>query len=158
QGDRDRRDPARRTARGEGRGMSGEHRGSSTDDRQSPEGPPGDRLRAALARPGRGSSLDPAVLLPHSPALFSVPSPACLLLYWGAFAAWWLIINLLVIVLASTNLAVGDPAITPFLEFLRFLGIVLVPTWLWLGQCIAFLKIARRQPVAQEDLFRGGPY
>ena len=32
----------------------------------------------------------------------------------------------------------------------------MVPVWLWLGQSLAFLKIARRQPVALEHLFLGG--
>ena len=91
-------------------------------------------------------------------SIFSMAWPACLVVYWGAVAAAWLILNLLIIVLAGMNMAVGDPEVTPFLEFLRFLGIFLVPAWLWLGQSIAFLKIARREPVALEDLFRGGPY
>jgi hypothetical protein len=140
--------------------MSGEGRGTPTEDPEAAEGPPGERTSTALssARPGPGSPIDPVLLLGEAWTIFSAVWPACLVVFWGAVAAWWLIINLLVIVLASINVAIGDPAITPFLEFFRFLGLFLVPAWLWLGQSIAFLKIARRQPVAPADLFRGGPY
>ena len=58
----------------------------------------------------------------------------------------------------SLNALAGEPEITPFLEFVRFLGMFLVPAWLWIGQSLAFLKIARREPVTLEDLFRGGPW
>ena len=130
--------------------MSGEGRGSPTEDRDIPD--------ASTPTPRPAPAIEPGALLGEAWAIFSTAWPTCLVVYWGAFAASWLIINLLVIVLAGMNMAIGDPAVTPFLEFLRFLGLFLVPAWLWLGQCIAFLKIARREPVAQEDLFRGGPY
>jgi hypothetical protein len=109
-------------------------------------------------RPAPRLAIEPGVLLSEAWTIFSAAWPACLVVYWGTVAAWWLIINLLVIFLAALNVAIADPAVTPFLEFLRFLGFFLVPAWLWLGQGIAFLKIARRQPVEQQDLFRGGPY
>jgi hypothetical protein len=117
-----------------------------------------DRLASAGRRLGPGLPIEPGGIIGEAWTIFVSAWPTCLVVYWGAGAAWWLIINLLVIFLASANLAIGDPAITPFLEFLRFLGLFLVPAWLWLGQVIAFLKIARKQPVAQQDLFRGGPY
>src|SRR5262249_20810197 len=176
QGDRDRRDPARRRSSGEARRMSGDGHGAGTDvgpepdegaasrtERRIPMDPvtpadERDRLALAGRRPGPGLAIEPGIILREAWTIFASAWPTCLVLYWGAGAACWLIINLLVIFLASTNLAIGDPAITPFLAVLRFLGLFLVPAGLWLGQVIAFLKIARKQPVAQQDLFRGGPY
>jgi hypothetical protein len=140
--------------------MIGEGRGSSPENPHTPQARRGDRSdtdASAMPQPA-GPAIEPGALLAEAWGIFSAVWPTCLVVYWGACAAGWLIINLLVIVLASLNVAAGDPAITPFLEFLRFLGTLLIPIWLWLGQCIAFLKIARRQPVEQADLFRGGPY
>lgn len=102
--------------------------------------------------------IDPSALLGEAWGLFAGSWPTCLVVYWGAFAAFWVIMNLLVVVLAGLNAMIGDPSFTPVLEFVRFVGLFLVPAWLWLGQGIGFLRIARREPVAVEDLFRGGPY
>ncbi len=76
---------------------------------------------------------------------------------WGGCAAWWLLRWLLILVLVSFNVIIGDPQVTPVLEFAHFVGVCLITPWIWLGQCRAFLRIARGQPVAPEDIFRGGP-
>lgn len=102
--------------------------------------------------------IEPAALLGEAWRLFASAWPRYLLIYWGAFAAYWLIMNLAVVVLAAINAAVDDPSFTPILEFVRFVGILLVPAWLWLGQGILFLKSARREPFDPEDLFRGHHY
>ena len=102
--------------RGEGRRMSGEGRGSPTEDRDIPDAVHGRR------RDSGRRAIEPGRLLGEAWSIFSAAWPTCLVVYWGAFAAAWLIINLLVIVLASINVAIGDPAVTPLLEFLRFLG------------------------------------
>lgn len=74
----------------------------------------------------------------------------------GAAAASWLILVVLSGTLASLEVLLADREITPILQFVGFLGLVVVPAWLWLGQSLAFLRIARRQPVALEHLFLGG--
>ena len=109
-------------------------------------------------RAGLGSRIDLGGLLGEAWSTFKATWPACLILYWGACAASWLMILLLQLTLASLNVLAGDREITPILEFILFLGLFLVPAWLWIGQTLAFLKIARRQPVALEDLFHGGPW
>ena len=76
----------------------------------------------------------------------------------GAAAAAYLILQLLTVILASFNVVAGEPEITPVLEFIQFLGKFLIPAWLWIGQTLAFLKIARREPTTLEDLFRGLPW
>ncbi len=89
---------------------------------------------------------------------FATAWPACLIVYWGTAAAAWVILVLLTATLASFNVLIGEPEITPVLEFVQFLGKILIPAWLWIGQTLAFLKIARREPVTLEDLFRGLPW
>lgn len=106
----------------------------------------------------RRHPIDPRAVIGEAWNLFKNAWPTCIICYWGAVAACWLIINLLVIVLASLNVAIGDPSFTPVLEFAEFLGLALVPAWLWLGQGIPFLKIARREPAILADLFAAGPY
>jgi hypothetical protein len=81
-----------------------------------------------------------------------------MIVYWGACSASWLLLYLLTLTLEGLGAIIADREITPILKFLEFLGLFLVPAWLWLGQSLAFLKLARKQPVALEDLFRGGPY
>jgi hypothetical protein len=115
-------------------------------------------MNGPVAPRARGRSVDPGAVIGEAWAIFSMAWPACLVCYWGTWASWWLIVNFLAIILASLNAAIGDPEFTPFLEFARFLGAFLVPAWLWLGQGLAFLKLARRRPATLEDLFRGGPY
>ncbi len=66
--------------------------------------------------------------------------------------------TLLTLTLASFNVLAADRQITILLEFLRFVAIIVVPAWLWIGQNSAYLKLARREPVAFDDLFRGGPW
>ncbi len=102
--------------------------------------------------------VEPGALLGEAWSRFASAWPRCLLVYWGVFAAYWLIMNLAVIVLAAMNAAVDDPSFTPVLEFVRFVGMFLIPVWLWLGQGILFLRIARQEPFEPDDLFRGHPY
>jgi hypothetical protein len=111
---------------------------------------------AAGARPVAPPEV--GAILGEAWSTFAAAWPACLVVYWGAVAAAWLILVLLTAILASFNVLAGEREITPFLEFVRFLGLFVVPAWLWIGQNLAFLKIARRESVSLEDLFRGGPW
>ena len=137
--------------------MSGARPERPTEDPEAPDERP-DAPTPALEGLGLASTIDPGLLLRRAWKIFSASWPACLVLYWGAAAAWWLLTNLLVLFLASLNLSIGDPTATPFLEFVRFLGIFLIPAWLWIGRGIAVLKIARGQTATPRDLFNGGPY
>ena len=107
-------------------------------------------------RPATGTRIDPGEILGEAWSTFKVAWPACLIIYWGAAAASWLILFVLSGTLESLEVLLADREVTPILHFVRFLGLVMVPAWLWLGQSLAFLKIARRQPVALEHLFLGG--
>lgn len=108
-------------------------------------------------RPGRGLPLHPPSVLAAALARFAATWPSCLVLYWGALLIGWLTLALLNLSLAVINVGIDDRSVTPFLEFVQFTGLFLIPAWLWIGQGTAFLKLARNEPVAPEDLFRGGP-
>jgi hypothetical protein len=110
----------------------------------------------AVASPGVPPEV--GAILREAWSTFATAWPACLVVYWGAAAAAWVILVLLTATLASFNVLIGEPEITPVLEFVQFLGKILIPAWLWIGQTLAFLKIARREPVTLEDLFRGVPW
>jgi hypothetical protein len=135
--------------------------GTPTDGSEPSEPAASDRPAAAVPE---GKPLDPGVpidaigLLREARTIFATAWPACLVVHWGGLAALWLLLRLLVLVLASFNVIIGDPQVTPALEFVHFVGACLITPWIWLGQYRAFLRIARGQPVTPEDLFRGGPY
>lgn len=146
------------------------------DDRTPPdESEPRDARDDANADAGAtagasGTGLDgagkPAELIPLSVrgifretwSIFAAAWPACLVIYWGATASSWLIMTILTLTLASFNALAADPQITPFLEFLRFVGLIVIPAWLWIGQNRAYLKLVRREPAAFDDLFGGWPW
>jgi hypothetical protein len=127
--------------------------------------PPVDSQVPDSTAPGRSTAVASPVVPPEFGAIlraawstFATAWPACLIVYWGTAAAAWVFLVLLTATLASFNMLLGEPEITPVLEFVQFLGKILVPAWLWIGQTLAFLKIARREPVTLEDLFRGLPW
>jgi uncharacterized membrane protein len=135
--------------------------GTSSESSEMPEAAsshqPGDSASARIDT-GLNTPIDLRSLLREAWTIFAAAWPACLVVYWGAGSASWLILYVLTMTLAGLNVMIGEHDITPFLEFIRFLGLFLVPAWLWVGQSLAFLKLARKQPVALGDLFRGGPY
>lgn len=121
---------------------------------------------AGAPEAGLGEAGKPAELIPLSVrgifretwSIFAAAWPACLVIYWGATASSWLTMTILTLTLASFNALAADPQITPFLEFLRFVGLVVIPAWLGIGQNRAYLKLVRREPAAFDDLFGGWPW
>jgi hypothetical protein len=117
----------------------------------------GDTDPRAAERSAEGPLVAPDVpftvgdLLNWTWAIYQARYSACLAVYWGAVALNWLI-------LTTLNNTVREPASSLFLEFLFFLGRVIVPVWLLIGQNRGLLKIARQEPIALEELFRGGRY
>jgi hypothetical protein len=121
-----------------------------------PRQPPGewDRAQGLLHAPA--PSLDE--ILPWTWAIFRARMPACFGAYWGATGAAWLILLAIAVLLSGLNDLARDPMVFDLLRFLLFLAELLVPAWLVIGQNLTMLKLARQEPVAPEDLFRGGRY
>jgi hypothetical protein len=66
---------------------------------------------------------------------------------------------LLTAMLASISVLAGDRDLLPFLEFVHFVGVFVIPAWIfWLGRNLGLLKIARREPVPPDTLFQCGPH
>ena len=66
-----------------------------------------------------------------------------------------MVILTLDLILSGLSELAQDPIFFELLRFLHFLAFWVVPAWLWIGQSLALLKIARGEPVTLEDLFRG---
>lgn len=132
----------------------------STEGGETREGASPDPRTAGRppAGPEGGVSFDLGDILRRARTLFAAAWQECLIVYWGAGAVSWLILFLLTATLASINVLAGDRELTPILEFLHFVGLFVIPAWIfWLGRNLALLKIARRQPVTPETLFHCGP-
>jgi phage FluMu protein Com len=61
-------------------------------------------------------------------------------------------------ILVGVSAVLRIPALTALLAFVGYLAIFAVGVWLYVGQVIFFLKVARGQPAAVGDLFTGTPY
>jgi hypothetical protein len=110
-------------------------------------------------RPGKAIPIDLGDILRQAWATFMAARPECLIVYWGAGAVSWLMLFVLTATLASVNVLAGDRELLPLLEFIHFLGLFVIPAWIfWLGRNLGMLKLARRQPVAPETLFQCGPH
>jgi hypothetical protein len=133
--------------------------------------PPDDRAEArAPARPGSSGERGPGPIVGDDPSsLFGAILQAtwlrfhgqvasCLAACWGAAAANWLIVMTCRAVLSGLIEVIGEPAFGEFARFLLFLADIIVPIWLQIGLNLALLKMARSEPMAFDDLFRGGPY
>ncbi len=81
---------------------------------------------------------------------------ACWFGYWGEALANWSILATVLLVISGLNDALREPAFLEFSRFAFFLIQILVPVWLRIGLDLIMLKIVRQEPVAVEDLFRGG--
>jgi hypothetical protein len=136
--------------------------GTPTEGGETAEAASTDQDAGAAAtrpRPGPALPIDLRDILGRAWATFTAAWPECLIIHWGAAALSWLILFLLTATLASVNLLVGDRELLPFLEFIHFLGLVVIPAWIyWLGRNLGLLRLARRQPLAHDTLFQGGPH
>src|SRR5579883_1005609 len=131
------------------------------DDREparAPAWPGSARPRGSDPTGGADSSPPLAAILRASGSTFQGRLAACLAAYWGAAAANWLLVTTCRAILSGLNELVGEPAFSEFARFLLFLADILVPIWLQIGLNLVLLKIARSEPTAFDDLFRGGGY
>jgi hypothetical protein len=110
-------------------------------------------------KPDSARPVDLGDILRQAWITFMASWAECLIVHWGAAAVSWLLLFLLTATLASINVLAGDRDLLPLLEFVHFLGLFVIPAWIfWLGRNLGLLKIARREPVAPETLFECGPH
>jgi hypothetical protein len=110
-------------------------------------------------RPAAAVPFDLGDILRRAWATFAAAWPECLMIHWGAAALSWLILFLLTATLASINVLAGDRELLPYLEFIHFLGLFVIPAWIYgLGRSLGLLTLARREPLAHDTLFQCGPH
>jgi hypothetical protein len=97
-------------------------------------------------------------ILSRTWSTFQARLPACWIAYWGEALAYWAILVAAVEVISGLDDALRNPEFQEFSRFTIFLIEILVPVWLQIGLSMILLKIARQEPVAVEDLFRGGRF
>ena len=81
----------------------------------------------------------------------------CLSIVWGVMGINWAISVGMNVMLSGLVNITRDEAMYRLLYILTLFGSVVLQIWVvWIGQTIALLKIARGEPVAFEDVFKGG--
>jgi hypothetical protein len=105
-----------------------------------------------------GARFNVGDLLDRTRSIYKAQWSTCMAVYWGAGAANVMLVLTVDLILSGLNDLTRDPTFYEFLRFLHFLAIWVIPAWLWIGQTLALLKIARGEAVTLEDLFRGRPY
>jgi hypothetical protein len=91
-------------------------------------------------------------------AIFKERMGPCLMIVWGVTAINWGISLGLNLLQTGLMLAVRDQILFGVITVLLAFGAFVIQVWLAIGQTMAMLKIARRQPVVFEDVFHGGRY
>jgi hypothetical protein len=97
-------------------------------------------------------------ILSRTWATYQARLAACWIAEWGEALANWSILATVFFVISGVNEAIREPALLESSRFAVFLVQILVPVWLRIGLDLIQLRIARREPVAIEDLFRGGRF
>lgn len=133
-------------------------RPTQQDDQANPYAPP------------RSTSLEQRFGFSTGPPPFSVEDVArwswsiykarlaqCLGTFWGVFGINWLS-QMSILLLEGGIASLRDPALSLTSRFVSIFLSFVVAVWLTIGQHRAFLKIARGQIVAVEDIFRGGQF
>ena len=128
------------------------------DDARAPTRPGSTSERGPDSTIGDDPSPPFAAILQATWSTFQGRLATCLAAYWGAAAANMVIVMTCRAVLSGLIEAIGEPAFGEFARFLLFLAETVVPIWLQIGMNLALLNIARSEPTAFDDLFRGGRY
>jgi hypothetical protein len=129
------------------------------DDLENPYAPPDstfgpDPLQAQLGT----ISFDVGDLLNWTWALYKERLRICLMIIWGVFGINCGISIFSNLLRTALETAVRDPILFAVSQIAIAFGTWVLGIWLNVGANLAFLKIARREEVAFEDVFTGGRY
>jgi len=91
-------------------------------------------------------------------AIFKERMWPCLMIVWGVNGLNWAISLGLNLLQTGVRLVVRDQLFFGIVSILTTFAALVVQFWLMIGQTMALLKIARRQPVEFEDVFKGGRF
>jgi hypothetical protein len=97
-------------------------------------------------------------LLERAWLIYRAQLSTCLSLFWGVVVVQWLLMIVLVSILAELSDSFRDPNFTQVCNFIRFLGAIVIPAWLTVGQIKFTLALVRQQPTSVEQVFSGAAY
>ncbi len=128
------------------------------DDQANPYAPP----RSTFVEQRFGFSAGPPPFTVEDVAgwswsIYKARLAQCLGTFWGVFGTNWLC-QISIVLLEGGIASLRDPTLSLLFQFVAFFLSFVVAVWLTIGQHRAFLKIARGQIVAVEDIFRGGRF
>jgi len=133
-------------------------RPTEQDDQANPYAPPQstfveEQFRLAAGRP----QFTVEDVAGWSWSIYKARLGHCLGVFWGVVTINWLC-QMSLVVLDKEIASMRDPTLSLISQFISFFLSFVVAVWLTIGQNLAFLKIARGQVVAVEDIFRGGRF
>jgi len=133
-------------------------RPTEPDDQANPYAAPqstftDDRIRLAAGRP----QFTVEDVAGWSWSIYKARLVHCLGALWGVFTINWLC-QVSIVFVDGGIASLRDPTLSLLSQFMSFFLSFVVAVWLTIGQHRAFLKIARGQIVAVEDIFRGGRF
>jgi hypothetical protein len=133
-------------------------RPTEQDDQANPYAPPkstfvDERFRLAAGRP----QFTVEDVAGWSWSIYKARLAHCLGAFWGVVTINWLC-QMSIVLLDGGIASLRDPTLSLLSQFVSFFLSFVVAVWLTIGQNLAFLKIARGQVVAVENIFRGGRF
>jgi hypothetical protein len=130
----------------------------SDPDHENPYAPPQSALLPpAMPLPPLGVPFTVGDVFERSWSLFKTRFWTCLSVVWGVVGINWAISLGMNFMLTGLVRIMRDETMYRLLYILTLFGSVVLQIWVvWIGQTIALLKIARDEPVAFEDVFKGG--
>jgi hypothetical protein len=122
----------------------------------------GGTVTAAVIGDGSGTelrvSLRASDLLERAWSIYRPRLSTFVSLFWGVVVVQSLLMLMLTLLLAELIDAFHEPSFTEACHFAQFLGQVLIPVWLTMGQITFTLALIRSEQPVLEDIFRGGAY
>jgi hypothetical protein len=129
-------------------------------DRENPYAPPQSAFLArGTAWPATGAPFTVGDVVDRSWSIFKARFWTCLSIVWGALGVNFAISVFARVLLESLIEITRDETMYRLLYILTLFVASVLQIWIaWIGQTIGLLKIARGEPVAFEDVFKGGRY
>jgi hypothetical protein len=130
----------------------------SDRDRENPYAPPQSTL-LPQARDWSAAGVPFTVgdVFERSWSIFKTRFWTCLSVVWGVVGINWAISFGMNVLLTGLTEIARDETVYRLLYVLTLFGAIVLQIWVaWIGQTIALLKIVRGEPVAFEDVFKGG--
>lgn len=129
-----------------------------TDDQANPYAPPqAGHVDQQFRQLGGGPQFSVEDIARFSWLIYKARFIHCVGAFWGVVAINWLC-QMAIVVMDEGIASLRDQTLSRLSQFASIFLSIVVAVWLTIGQNLAFLKIARGQAVALEDIFAGGRF